>query len=96
MPDAADGDRDHASGLMVVPAVDVEAVLVLLAPSRRARVQIPPAPGDTHAAVEPLTGLRRSRRRQDADPETETRTGDCGAHGEGALGAGGPVCADRR
>ena len=95
MPDAADGDRDHASGPMVVPAVDVEAVLVL-APSRRARVQIPPAPGDTHAAVEPLTGLRRSRRRQDADPETETRTGDCGAHGEGALGADGPVCADRR
>jgi hypothetical protein len=56
VPGAANGNRDHASGLMVVPAVDVEAVL---APSRRARVQIPPAPGDTHAAVEPLTGPRR-------------------------------------
>ena len=93
VPDAVAGDCDHAPGVVTVPAVDGEAVM---APSRRARVQIPPAPGDTHAAVELLTGLRRSRRRQGADPETETRTGDCSAHGEGALGAGGPVCADRR
>jgi hypothetical protein len=93
MPDAATGARDHASGLTVVPAVDVEAVL---APSRRARVRVPPARGDAHAAVELLTGLRRSRRRQGADPEQVNRTGDCGAHGEGSLGADGPVCADRR
>jgi hypothetical protein len=38
---------DHAPVLMVVPALEFEAVL---APSRHARVQIPHAPGDTHAA----------------------------------------------
>ena len=94
VPEAIVGGCGHAPGVMAVPVVDCEAVP---APSRCARVQVPPAPGDTHAAVEVLTGLRRSRRRrQDADPEVVTRTGDCGARGGGALGAGGPVCADRR
>ena len=94
VPEAIADGCGLAPRVMAVPVVDCEAAP---APSRCARVQVPPAPGDTHAAVELLTGLRRSRRRrQDADPEVVTRTGDCGARGGGALGAGGLVCADRR
>ncbi len=49
-----DGDRDHAPGLMVLPAVNVEAVLGAFTAPTRAYTPC----AETQAAVVLLSGLR--------------------------------------